>query len=77
MFRFNDKKESVKIDEQSGVKFLLASLLCSVAGMFWQPFFLGAGGVILSFIAMKSPKGLWAIPLFFLGVGVMFSTIYR
>ncbi|NLB19512.1 MAG: hypothetical protein GX829_01430 [Clostridium sp.] len=77
MFRYNDQKDSMKFNTETGLKLLLASLLCSLAGMFWQPVFLGAAGVILSFIAMKSPKGLWGIPLFFLGFGVMISTIYR
>lgn len=77
MIRFNDQKEPMKLKEATGMNLLGASLLCSLAGIFWQPPFLGAAGVILSFYAMKSPKGNWGIPLFLLGLAVMISSIYR
>ncbi len=77
MIRFNDQKEPLKLKREAGINLLIASLLCSLAGIFWQPVFLGAAGVMLSFFAMKSPKGNLAIPLFILGVAVMISSIYR
>ena len=46
MFRYNDQKDPMKFNTDTGLKLLLASLLCSLAGIFWQPVFLGAAGVI-------------------------------
>ena len=77
MFRYDDKKDPMKIKNETGSKLLLYSLLCSLAGLFWQPIVLGAAGVLLSFFAMKSPKGVWGIPLFILGTAVIISSLYR
>ncbi len=77
MFRYNDQKEPLKLKSEAGINLLVASLLCSLAGIFWQPLVLGAAAVILSFFAMKSPKGNYAIPLFLLGFAVMLSSVYR
>jgi len=77
MIRFDDRKKPMKVKEETGIYLLVSALLSALAGIFWQPVWLGLLAVLLSFLAMKSPKGAWGIPLFILGVAVMISSIYR
>lgn len=77
MFRLDENKEPMKFRGDTGNYMLISGLLAGLAGIFWQPFFMGAAAVILGFLAMKSPKGGWGIPVFILGVVIMISSIYR
>lgn len=77
MFRLDENKEPMKFRGDTGTYMLISGLLAGLAGLFWQPFFLGGAAVILGFLSMKSPKGGWGIPVFILGVIVMISSIYR
>lgn len=76
-FRLDDRKQPKKFESGTANYMLIGGLLSAIAGIFWQPLYLGAIAVFLGFFAMKSPKGAWGIPVFILGVIVMMSSIYR
>ncbi len=76
-FRLDDQKQPKKFKTETANYMILGGVLSAIAGLFWQPVFLGALSVFLGFFAMKSPKGGWGIPVFILGVIVMISSIYR
>ncbi|HSL87462.1 MAG TPA: hypothetical protein VK861_11045 [Bacteroidales bacterium] len=77
MIRYDDRKEPMKFKDETGFYLLVSGVLAALAGIFWQPAILGGISVILGFLAMKSPKGAWGIPVFILGLVVMISSIYR
>lgn len=77
MIRFDEIIKPIKLKSGTGLNLILAGLLCAIAGLFVAPVLLGFLSVILSFLAMKSPKGAWAIPVFLFGTGVIISSLYR
>lgn len=77
MIRFDEIIKPIKLKKDTGLYFIIAGFLAAVAGVFVAPVPLGFLSVILSFVGMKSPKGVWGIPVFLFGTGVIISSLYR